>query len=132
MRARIFGWTMWPAAGAIGPFRDHGSVRLNRRVSNPESAARISRGKVSAKPDTGRLVDAAPNRRLCVVAVGVDHESALAQEGLRVGVVISVERRLALGGPMIVCLGRTRLALARSVAATVLVTTAAAESGAGA
>ncbi len=32
-----------------------------------------------------------------------------------------VERRLALGGPLIVRLGRTRLAVARRVAADVLV-----------
>lgn len=68
-------------------------------------------------------MNAAPGRRLRVVAVGPDHEPALAQEGLREGAEISVERRLALGGPMIVRLGRTRLALARSVATTVLVTT---------
>jgi Fe2+ transport system protein FeoA len=92
-------------------------------VSNPEQATWISRGAASTEPDLSRLVDAVPSRRLSVVAIGPDHESALAQEGLRVGVEISVERRLALGGPMIVRLGRTRLALARSVAATILVTT---------
>jgi Fe2+ transport system protein FeoA len=103
-------------------------------VSNPESATRISRGTVSTQPDVDRLVDAAPSRRLRVVAVGADHDTALAQEGLRVGVEITVERRLALGGPMIVRLGRTRLALARRVAATILVATAdaAVEAGIGA
>jgi Fe2+ transport system protein FeoA len=58
---------------------------------------------------------------LVVVAIGHEQESALVQEGLAVGTEITVERRLALGGPMIVHTGRTRLALARSVAATIRV-----------
>ena len=62
-----------------------------------------------------------PGRRLRVVAVAPEHEPALAQEGLGIGVEISVERRLALGGPLIVRLGRTRLALARTVAGSILV-----------
>jgi Fe2+ transport system protein FeoA len=125
---------MWLVAGAIGPFRAGGPIGLNGQVSNPESAARISRGDVSAEPGIGRLVDASPSRRLCVVAVEAEHELALAQEGLRVGVELTVERRLAIGGPMIVSLGRTRLALARSVAATIRVAPANAttESDAGA
>ena len=47
--------------------------------------------------------------------------AALAQEGIFEGAPITVERRLALGGPLIVRLGRTRLAVARRVAADVLV-----------
>ena len=77
-----------------------------------------------APRDFGRLVDAPTNQPLRVVAVGPDHQSALSQEGLGLGSAISVERRLALGGPMVVRLGRTRLALARSVAAAILVTPA--------
>jgi Fe2+ transport system protein FeoA len=69
-------------------------------------------------------MDAAIDQRLRVVAVGPEHESALTQEGLGVGSEISIERRLALGGPMVLRLGRTRLALARSVAAVILVTPA--------
>ena len=75
-----------------------------------------------APRDFGRLVDAPTNQPLRVVAVGPEHQSALTQEGLGLGSEISVERRLALGGPMVVRLGRTRLALARSVAAAILVT----------
>ena len=45
----------------------------------------------------------------------------LAPEGIDVGVELCVERRLALGGPLIVRLGRARLAMARSVAAGVTV-----------
>jgi Fe2+ transport system protein FeoA len=111
---------MWPSVGAIGPFRGSGPIGLNRPVSNPESATRISSGGTTARP-FDRLVDAAPGRRLLVVAVGPDHESALAQEGLGVGAEISVERRVALGGPLIVRLGPARLALARGVAGAILV-----------
>jgi hypothetical protein len=112
---------MWLAAGAIGLFRDGGRIRLNGPVDNPESATRISDGTLTARPDLDRLLDAAPRRPLLVVVVGPDDESALAREGLGVGAEISIERRVAFGGPLIVRLGRTRLALARSVAATILV-----------
>ena len=88
-------------------------------MSNSESTTRISDRSASAAPELDRLAGATPNRRLRVVAVEPDHEAALAQEGLRVGVEIALERRLGLGGPLIVRLGRTRLALARSVAATI-------------
>ncbi len=113
------------SAGAICPFRDGGPVWLNRPVSNPDPATRISdRARAAGSTDLDRLVDATPGRRLRVVAVGSDHESALAQEGVGVGAQITLERRLAPGGPLIVRLGPTRLALAKSVAATIRVAVA--------
>jgi Fe2+ transport system protein FeoA len=45
----------------------------------------------------------------------------LEQEGIVAGTVLKVERRVGLGGPVIVRLGRARLAIARAVAATVAV-----------
>jgi Fe2+ transport system protein FeoA len=112
---------MWPAAGAIGPFRNGCPIWLNVPVSNPESATRKSGGRKSDPPGPTRLVDAAPGQQQHVVAVGPDHETTLSHEGLGAGSEISVERRLALGGPLIVRLGRTRLALARTVAREILV-----------
>jgi Fe2+ transport system protein FeoA len=44
---------------------------------------------------------------------------ALEQEGVTIGAVLKVERRVGLGGPVIVRLGRARLAIARAVAGTV-------------
>jgi Fe2+ transport system protein FeoA len=90
-------------------------------MSNPESATRKSGGCKSDLSGPTRLVDAAPGQQQRVVAVGPDHETTLSQEGLAPGAEISVERRLALGGPLIIRLGRTRLALARTVAGEILV-----------
>ena len=101
-----------------------GRIGLNVPVSNSELATRVSERREVLRPRLGRLVEAVPGRRLRVVDVSADHQSALVQEGLSVGTEITVERRLALGGPLIVHIGRTRLALARIVAATIRVTAA--------
>jgi Fe2+ transport system protein FeoA len=66
-------------------------------------------------------VDAVARRPLRVVAVETACRASLAPEGIDVGVGVSVERRLALGGPLIVRVGRARVAVARSVAAGVVV-----------
>jgi Fe2+ transport system protein FeoA len=60
-------------------------------------------------------------RALLVVAIDPAIRASLSPEGLDVGVEVIVERRLALGGPLIVRLGRARLAIARSLAAGVVV-----------
>ena len=83
-------------------------------MANSELAARVSEPPV-APP--GRLVDAAAGGRLRVVAIEPAHRAALLPEGIDVGVDVEVERRLALGGPLIVRVGRARLAISRSVAA---------------
>jgi Fe2+ transport system protein FeoA len=115
---------MWPVRGAIGPYHRPGPIGLNVPVTNSELATRVSDGSAVPPPGVGRLIEAVPGRRLRVVEIGADHESALVQEGLAVGSEITVERRLALGGPLIVHIGRTRLALARSVAGTIRVVAA--------
>ena len=56
-----------------------------------------------------------------VVAVPARDADRLAAEGLRPGDVLEVETRLPLGGPVVVRLGRARVALARRVAAGILV-----------
>jgi Fe2+ transport system protein FeoA len=62
-----------------------------------------------------------PGRAARVVAVGVADAERLAAEGLHAGDRIEVEVRLPLGGPVVVRVGRARIAIARSVAAGVLV-----------
>jgi Fe2+ transport system protein FeoA len=80
----------------------------------------------------GRLIDAVPGVALRIVRVedeagaGPDGAvAAVAAEGLLPGVVVSLERRIAFGGPLIVHLGRARLALSREVARRIVVEPAA-------
>jgi Fe2+ transport system protein FeoA len=95
-------------------------------VSNSELPTRVSQGQVK-EPEFCRLVDATGLRRLRIVAVEPARRAALAQEGLGVGAEIEIERRLAVGGPLILRLGQSRLAIARIVAADVLVEPASAD-----
>jgi Fe2+ transport system protein FeoA len=77
------------------------------------------------RPTVGRLVDAAPGVALRVVRLDGDAADAVGAEGLLPGVVVSIERRIAFGGPLIVRLGRARLALSREVARQIVVEPAA-------
>ncbi len=56
-----------------------------------------------------------------VLTVPAQDAERLAAEGLRPGEVLEVESRLPLGGPVVVRLGRARVALARRVAVGILV-----------
>lgn len=87
-------------------------------MSNSELPARVSRARVAG---TMQLVDAAVGQPLRVTSLDPAHRASLAPEGIDVGVELSVERCLALGGPLIVRLGRARLAIARSIAAGLIV-----------
>jgi Fe2+ transport system protein FeoA len=86
-------------------------------MANSESPTRVS--EAAAGLGRERLVDAVAGRRLRIVAVDPEHRAVLLAEGLDAGVEVAVERRLALGGPLIVQVGRARLAVSRSVAAGV-------------
>lgn len=68
------------------------------------------------------LASVAPGWSARVVGVPDRDAARLAAEGLRPGDHLEVEARLPLGGPVIVRLGRARVAVARSVAAGILVT----------
>jgi len=57
--------------------------------------------------------------RAVVRAIAPEQADRLGAEGLHVGDEVEVEARLPLGGPLVVVVGRTRLALARVVAAGV-------------
>lgn len=63
-----------------------------------------------------RLADARPAARVRVAAIAAGDALALADVGVRVGVRLTIERHLPLGGPVIVSLGSTRIAIARVVA----------------
>ncbi len=67
------------------------------------------------------LSDLDPGVAARVVSVPGGQAERLAAEGLHVGDVIEVEARMPLGGPIVVRLGRARVALARQVAAGILV-----------
>ena len=56
-----------------------------------------------------------------VVAVAPGEEDRLAAEGLHPGDRVEVEALLPLGGPVVLRLGRARVAVARRVAAGILV-----------
>jgi Fe2+ transport system protein FeoA len=56
-----------------------------------------------------------------VVDVPVPHRSELAGEGLRIGRVVRVTGRAPFGGPVLLMVGRARLAVSRSVAAGIVV-----------
>jgi Fe2+ transport system protein FeoA len=75
-------------------------------------------------------MDASPSTSLAHVTVGVharviavppEDADRLAAEGLHRGDLLEVEARLPLGGPVVVRLGRARVAIARRVAAGILV-----------
>ena len=55
--------------------------------------------------------------RCRILGVDAPHHCELAREGLLPGTEVSVITRTPLGGPIVVNLGRTRLALSASVAA---------------
>ena len=59
-----------------------------------------------------------------VVSVGPEFRQELAGEGIRPGADVTVSSAASLGGPLVVLVGRARVALARSVAGTVDVTVA--------
>lgn len=62
---------------------------------------------------------ARPGERLVVRDVSPGHGPALAAEGIVAGVEIEVESAVPFGGPLVVRVGRARLALAREAARAV-------------
>jgi Fe2+ transport system protein FeoA len=88
-------------------------------VSNSELVTRVSIVEPTAAGT--RLVDAAVAQHFRVIALDPAGVASLTPEGIDIGVELVIERRLALGGPLIVRLGHARLAIARSVAAGVVV-----------
>ena len=89
---------------------------------NSDKVTRVSFATDGSERTAIRLVDADTARPLRVECIADAWVGSLAAEGISAGVELEVERRLALGGPVVVRLGRARLALARSVAAAIVVT----------
>lgn len=75
---------------------------------------------VDASPPVS-LAALPPGRAARVVTIDLADIDRLAAEGLHPGDRVEVEVRLPLGGPVVVRVGRARIALARSVAAAILV-----------
>jgi Fe2+ transport system protein FeoA len=63
--------------------------------------------------DLGRVL---PGRAVRVIEMPDSARQALEQEGVAIGAEVTVEKRIGMGGPVIVRFGRTRLAIARAVA----------------
>jgi len=74
-------------------------------------------------PAPATLAGARGGSRLRVTAVDRAHAGELAREGVLPGAVIKVASRTPLGGPVIVVLGRVRLALSADVARAIGVET---------
>jgi Fe2+ transport system protein FeoA len=96
-------------------------------VSNPDPVTRIS------PPPAGgpslRLRGVPVGRSVRVTAMSDAARATLEHEGIVTGTVLKLERRVGLGGPVIVKLGRARLAIARAVAGKVEVETVEEEPG---
>jgi Fe2+ transport system protein FeoA len=67
------------------------------------------------------LAELAPGRPARVVSVGDGTADRVAVQGIHPGALVSVEHDAPFGGPRIVRLGAARMALARSIAASILV-----------
>jgi Fe2+ transport system protein FeoA len=67
------------------------------------------------------LVELLVGARTRVVALPAGDADRLAAEGLHRGDTLELEAMLPLGGPVVVRLGRARVAIARQVAARILV-----------
>jgi Fe2+ transport system protein FeoA len=93
---------------ALGPYRDEG------RFGGIDSVSSV---RPATTPET--LAAAPVGARLRVVAVDPAHADELVREGLLPGTVLEVASRTPLGGPVIVVLGRVRIALSAQVAAGV-------------
>ena len=105
------------------PYRQRPCVWRNRPVSpvrpmRPLRPLRVRRPVVPASHGF-TLASARVGSRLRVAAVDGARAEELAREGVLPGVVLEVASRTPLGGPVIVALGRVRLALSAEVAAAI-------------
>lgn len=107
-------------------------VNLTRKikVTFVTSGRAIAHSRIRRIPAGIAGMDASPpitlarlpvGARSRVVAVPAEDAERLAAEGLHRGAVLEVELVLPLGGPVVVRLGRARIAVARRVAGEILV-----------
>jgi Fe2+ transport system protein FeoA len=90
-------------------------VRDKHGVRNPYSLTRDSQDHLTTLADAPRHAD---HR---VTAVGDAFREELVVEGIAEGSVIAVASAAPFGGPLVVRVGPARVAVARSVARTILV-----------
>jgi Fe2+ transport system protein FeoA len=97
------------AGAALGP----GAVETRAASGSEPEIPRASRSLA---------LDALPvGRDATVVSIGAGHDCDLAMEGLAPGMTVTIAARTPLGGPLVVGVGRARIAVARSVAAQISV-----------
>ena len=90
-------------------------------MRNPESAARISgKGPISAAPSDSEtsLLSLPPGSIAAVAAIDGDTSviDQLIGHGIVEAALLEVESRLPLGGPLLVRVGRARIAVPRALA----------------
>ena len=102
------------------------------KVTFVTSTGAIAHSRTGRVPGGIAVMDASPpipltlarlpaGARALVLVVSGEDVDRLAAEGLHVGDTLEVETLLPLGGPVVVRLGRARVALARRVAAGIAV-----------
>lgn len=110
--------TIRPPRQAIPPYPHRAAGWLTGRVSNPEHSTRISSRSVPPTVTLERL----PLRQAAVVrAVDAGPRDELAQYGIVPGVLVRAETRAPFGGPVVIRVGRARVAMGRAAARSVLV-----------
>jgi oxygen-dependent protoporphyrinogen oxidase len=94
-----------------------------RAATGATAAATTAEPVAEPVPAGGGLtLDALPvGRAARVVSIAGDHDADLALEGLLPGTAVAVASRSPLGGPLVVGIGRARIAVARSVASKIAV-----------
>ena len=108
--AKRAGGTVWDQRRVLGPYRPRGRFGGIGPVSPVRPAA-------APAPAPATLAAARVGARLRVATVDPAHAHELAREGVLPGAILEVASRTPLGGPVIVVLGRVRLALSAHVAA---------------
>jgi oxygen-dependent protoporphyrinogen oxidase len=104
------------AAGAVTALLSRGEAA----AAGP--AAAVDDWAESVPVSRGVSLDALPVGRVArVVSIEGDHDADLALEGLLPGTAIAITSRAPLGGPLVVGIGRSRVAVARSLAARISV-----------
>ena len=104
------------AADAVGTLLSQGERATTGSVASVDPVA------VPAPAGGGLTLDALPvGRAARVVSIAGDHHADLALEGLLPGTAVAVASRSPLGGPLVVGIGRARIAVARSVASKISV-----------
>ena len=103
--------------GVLGGLRADGRRPTETRAMTPGASPDPDPAHVSVP-----LHRIAPGSGGRVASVGAAHRAELAREGVRPGADLSVSAAAPFDGPLVLRIGRARVALARSVAATVNVT----------